>query len=86
LSISQKTALRLSTWSRSGEYEAILLDLMMPGMDGLEVLESVQKAEDPPQTIVLTAYATIEKAVRATRLGAFDFITKPFKTTRSCWR
>ena len=64
---------------RSGEYEAILLDLMMPGMDGLEVLESVQKAEDPPQTIVLTAYATIEKAVRATRLGAFDFITKPFK-------
>ena len=64
---------------RSGDYEAILLDLMMPGMDGLEVLESVQKTEDAPQTIVLTAYATIEKAIRATRLGAFDFITKPFK-------
>jgi DNA-binding NtrC family response regulator len=48
-------------------------------MDGLQVLESFRKMNDSPATIVLTAFGTIEKAVRATKLGAFDFITKPFK-------
>jgi DNA-binding NtrC family response regulator len=64
---------------RGGDYRVVLLDLMMPEMDGLQVLESFQARESAPATIVLTAYATIERAVRATRLGAFDFITKPFK-------
>ena len=62
-----------------GDYRVVLLDLMMPDMDGLQVLESFQARESAPATIVLTAYASIEKAVRATKLGAFDFITKPFK-------
>ena len=64
---------------RGEDYRVVLLDLMMPDMDGLQVLESFQARESAPATIVLTAYASIEKAVRATKLGAFDFITKPFK-------
>ncbi len=64
---------------REREYGAALLDLMMPEMDGFQVLEELGRLENRPSAIVLTAYATIEKAVKATRLGAFDFITKPFK-------
>ncbi len=61
------------------EYGVALLDLMLPDMDGLLVLEGFNKLEEIPATIVLTAFGSIEKAVKATRLGAFDFITKPFK-------
>jgi DNA-binding NtrC family response regulator len=61
------------------DYGVVLLDLMMPGIDGLQVLEELKKKENSPLAIVLTAYASIDRAVRATKLGAFDFITKPFK-------
>jgi len=64
---------------REKDYSVVLLDLMMPDMDGLQVLEEFRKVENSPVTVVLTAFASIEKAVRATKLGAFDFITKPFK-------
>jgi DNA-binding NtrC family response regulator len=61
------------------EYSVVLLDLMMPDMDGLQVLEELNKLESRPVAVVLTAFGSIEKAVKATKLGAFDFITKPFK-------
>jgi DNA-binding NtrC family response regulator len=64
---------------REKDYGVLLLDLMMPGIDGLQVLEELKKIENGPIAIVLTAYASIDRAVRATKLGAFDFITKPFK-------
>jgi len=64
---------------RDQEYSVVLLDLMMPGMDGLQVLEELNRIEDAPVTVILTAFGSIEKAVKATKLGAFDFITKPFK-------
>ena len=64
---------------REKDYGVMLLDLMMPGIDGLQVLEELKKAENAPTVVVLTAYASIERAVRATKLGAFDFISKPFK-------
>jgi DNA-binding NtrC family response regulator len=72
-------ALQALEMVREQEYGAVLLDLMLPDMDGLDVLEKLQKTDYPPSTIILTAFASIEKAVKATRLGAFDFITKPFK-------
>src|SRR5437867_4226920 len=65
--------------ARESDYSVVLLDLMMPDMDGLQVLEEFRKLESNPLTVVLTAFASIEKAVKATKLGAFDFITKPFK-------
>ncbi|MDR0842766.1 MAG: sigma-54 dependent transcriptional regulator [Acidobacteriota bacterium] len=64
---------------RTRQYAVVLLDLMLPDIDGLEVLESIRKMARPPVAIMLTAYASLEKAVRATKLGAFDFLSKPFK-------
>lgn len=64
---------------RDKDYSVILLDLMLPGMDGLQVLEEMKNTENSPVAVVLTAFASIDKAVKATKLGAFDFITKPFK-------
>jgi DNA-binding NtrC family response regulator len=65
--------------AREKDYGVILLDLMMPDMDGLQVLEELRKSEDSPVAVVLTAFASVDKAVKATKLGAFDFIAKPFK-------
>ena len=64
---------------REKEYGVVLLDLMLPDIDGLGVLEEMKKLERPPTAIMLTAYASFDKAVRATKLGAFNFIAKPFK-------
>jgi DNA-binding NtrC family response regulator len=64
---------------RETDYGVLVLDLMMPGIDGFQVLEELKKIENGPIAIVLTAYGSIDRAVQATKLGAFDFITKPFK-------
>jgi DNA-binding NtrC family response regulator len=56
----------------------ILLDLRMPGMDGMEVLRRVRQARPDIKIIIITAYGTIESAVEAMKLGAVDFIQKPF--------
>jgi DNA-binding NtrC family response regulator len=64
------------------DYGVLLLDLMMPDIDGFQVLEELKKTENGPIAIVLTAYASIDRAVQATKLGAFDFITKPFKNDK----
>jgi DNA-binding NtrC family response regulator len=64
---------------REKEYGVILLDLMMPQLDGLQVLEELKKTENSPKILVLTAYGSIEKAFKTSQLGAYGFITKPFK-------
>jgi DNA-binding NtrC family response regulator len=56
----------------------ILLDLKMPGMDGMEVLRRVREARPDIKVIIITAHGTIESAVEAMKLGAADFIQKPF--------
>jgi len=57
--------------------DAVLLDLRMPGMDGLEVLRRIRSGSHPPPVTVLTAHATAENTIEAMRLGAFDHLTKP---------
>jgi len=60
------------------EPDVILLDLMMPGMDGLSMLDQLIKTHPNVVCIVITGYATIESAVDAMKHGAFDFLPKPF--------
>jgi len=61
----------------SGQLEVILLDVWLPGIDGLEALSRLQAMPRPPAVIMISGHGTIETAVRATKLGAFDFIEKP---------
>jgi DNA-binding NtrC family response regulator len=61
------------------QYDLVITDIKMPGMDGLELLSEL-KAYDPRlPIIVITAYGTVENAVQALRSGAYDYITKPFE-------
>ena len=55
----------------------VITDLMMPEMDGLDVLKAVQTLFPDIEVILMTAIGTVEKAVEAMRLGAYDFVTKP---------
>jgi two-component system nitrogen regulation response regulator NtrX len=61
----------------AGDLELMLLDVWLPGMDGLEALSRLQATPRPPAVIMISGHGTIETAVRATKLGAFDFIEKP---------
>jgi two-component system, NtrC family, nitrogen regulation response regulator NtrX len=61
----------------AGDIEVVLLDVWLPGMDGLEALSRLQAIQRPPAVIMISGHGTIETAVRATKLGAFDFIEKP---------
>ena len=58
-------------------FDVVLLDIWLPGMDGLEALERIKQSEDAPEVIMISGHGTIETAVRATKLGAFDFLEKP---------
>jgi DNA-binding NtrC family response regulator len=58
-------------------YDAIILDLQMPEMDGLEVLKAIKELKPEMQIIVLTGHATVKKAIEAMKLGALDLIEKP---------
>ena len=60
-----------------GSIDAVLLDLRMPGLDGLETLRRMRARRHPPQVTVLTAYASAQNTIEAMRLGAFDHLTKP---------
>src|SRR6516225_9477736 len=62
----------------TGAYDAVLTDLRMGTKDGIDVLRATKDAHPLTEVIVMTAYGTIESAVEAMRLGAFDYIQKPF--------
>ena len=61
------------------QVDAVLLDLMLPDRNGIEVLEDIRRIDDQLPVIMITAYGTIENAVAATKQGAFYYFTKPFK-------
>jgi len=60
-----------------GGFDAIILDLQMPEMDGMEALKRLQAIDPDLQVILLTGHGTVEKSVQAMRLGAADFLEKP---------
>ena len=60
-------------------FDLVLLDLLMPGMNGIEILKAAKKIDPQALIIILTAYASVESAIEAMKIGAFDYIQKPFK-------
>ncbi|HET9481030.1 MAG TPA: sigma-54 dependent transcriptional regulator [Candidatus Polarisedimenticolia bacterium] len=62
---------------RSGSFQLVLLDVWLPNKDGLEVLQEIRSSGSEVPVIMISGHASIETAVRATKLGAFDFIEKP---------
>jgi two-component system response regulator HydG len=65
---------------RSEPVQLVLVDLMMPGMSGQDVLRAARVARPDVDVVVMTAYGTVENAVEAMRSGAYDFVQKPFKS------
>ncbi|HVN80992.1 MAG TPA: sigma-54 dependent transcriptional regulator [Terriglobia bacterium] len=64
-------------------FELIILDIWLPGMDGLQTLEAIMKMKTGTAVVMISGHGTIETAVRATRLGAFDFIEKPLSIEKT---
>lgn len=61
-----------------GTYDLILLDVKLPDVDGMEILKSVRKKGRVPVVIVMTGYSTMSNALQAMKLGAADYLAKPF--------
>ncbi|MCK4386043.1 MAG: response regulator, partial [candidate division Zixibacteria bacterium] len=66
--------------AKEKRYDLVLADLKLPKMDGLEVLSTLKELDPEVAVIMMTAYGTIESAVKSMKEGAFDFVTKPFDT------
>jgi two-component system response regulator PilR (NtrC family) len=65
--------------ARSVPFDAAIVDVMMPGMDGISTLDELKKLDDELPVLMITAFASVETAINAMKRGAFDYITKPFK-------
>ena len=64
----------------SSDYDVVLCDINMPRLDGLSLLRRTREAsENPPEVIMLTGQATVESAIEAMKLGAYDYLTKPYR-------
>src|SRR5947209_14742359 len=64
-------------------FEVVLLDVWLPGADGLETLQKIKALQEAPEVVMISGHGTIETAVRATKLGAFDFLEKPLSLERT---
>lgn len=64
-------------------FDVVLLDIWLPGIDGLETLAKIREVEAAPEVIMISGHGTIETAVRATKLGAYDFLEKPLSIERT---
>ena len=69
----------VSEYIKTNPVDLVLLDLKMPGKDGFQVLREIENGKNSnPKVIVLTAYADVKSAIDAAKLGATDFISKPY--------
>ncbi len=64
------------------DFDVLLCDINMPRLDGIELLRRLrEKSQNPPEVIMLTGQATVESAIEAMKLGAYDYLTKPYRIT-----
>lgn len=86
--ISEKTPYRIITTNNSlevpkildeNEFDIVITDLKMPGMDGLDILKYIKEKKRFEQVIMITAFGTLDTAMEALANGVFDYITKPFR-------
>ena len=64
---------------RSHMFDVALVDINMPGLDGLEVLRQMRNEPEPPEVIIMTGDGTVDTAITAVKLGAYDYVTKPYR-------
>src|SRR6202163_2528860 len=65
--------------ARALPFDAAIVDIMMPGLDGIATLDELKRIDEDLNVIIITAYASVESAISAMKAGACDYITKPFK-------
>jgi len=84
----EKAGLQVETFTDSAEaaarldetaFDFVVTDLKMKGLDGIEILKRAKARSTETKVILITGFATVEKAKEALKIGAFDFISKPFK-------
>ncbi len=63
----------------SQSFDVILLDLLMPGLDGIETLRRIKRIDPAAAVVIITAYGSVESAISAMKIGALDYVQKPFK-------
>lgn len=68
----------------AGNFEVVICDIMMPGMDGIAVLEILKRERPSLEVIMVTGFPTDESAARAQDLGAFDYLAKPYDVLNLC--
>ena len=67
---------------KKGKFDLVLLDIMMPQMNGLDFLDEIKEANPNQKVIMMTAYSTVDKVIQANKTGATDYVTKPFVSLR----
>lgn len=75
IALSGEEALRMA---ENKDYEVMVVDLMMPGLNGLDLLRSINAKNSSARIIMVTGYPTMKNTLQAMQIGAFDFLPKPF--------
>ena len=68
----------------AGDFDVVVCDVMMPGMDGIAVLESLKRSRPALEVVMVTGFPTDETSARAMELGAFEYLAKPYDLTALC--
>jgi two-component system nitrogen regulation response regulator NtrX len=77
------TATEAMALLRDATYDVVLLDIWLPDRDGLDTLVEIKQLENSPEVVIISGHGTIEAAVKATKLGAYDFLEKPLSLDRT---
>ena len=73
----------LSSINNNTKYDLVLLDIMMPQMNGLDVLEKLKEINSDQKVIMMTAFSTLDKVLKSHKIGATNYIMKPFSSLDS---